>query len=67
MVKMAAVPAGIAVFTYLKQSPLPGAVIGPGDTLSAKNPVIASDGSLTADSATLQKSPIASQSTEVIP
>lgn len=56
MLKMALVPAGFAVFTYLKQSPLPS-VIGPGDTLKTLNPVIASDGSMTADSATLQKAP----------
>src|ERR1700679_3274447 len=59
MVKMAAVPAGIAVFTYLQKSPLPpDSVIGPGDTVTAKNPVISATGSISADSATIQKAPV---------
>jgi hypothetical protein len=66
MLKMAAVPAGIAVFTYLKQSPLPPeSVIGPGDTVKTVNPVI-TQGQITADSATITKAPAPNQ-TEVKP
>lgn len=58
MVKVAGVPAMFAAFTYLKQSPLPtNIVFSPGDTLNAKNAVIGKDGSISADSATLQKAP----------
>lgn len=58
MVKVAGVPAMFSAFTYLKQSPLPSApVIGPGDNLSTQKPVIAPDGSITAESAILQKAP----------
>lgn len=58
MIKVAGVPAMFAAFSYLKQSPLPAAaVLGPGDTVNAKNPVIAKDGSITAESAIIQKAP----------
>lgn len=56
MVKLAIVPAMVAVFTYLKQSPLPN-LIGPGDTANVKNPVISPDGTITGSSATLTKAP----------
>ncbi len=56
MIKVAGVPALFSAFTYLKQSPLPGA-LGPGDTLNVKNPTFSASGELTADSATLQKAP----------
>jgi hypothetical protein len=54
MLKLSFVPAAVAVFTYLKQSPLPG-LIGPGDTATVKDPTIASDGTITGTSATLTK------------
>lgn len=56
MAKMAAVPTFLAVFAYLKQSPVPG-LVGPGDTASIKNPTISPDGTISGDSATLQKAP----------
>ncbi len=65
MLKMAAVPAGIAVFTYLKQSPLPpDTVLQSGDTATVKDPIITS-GSISGTSATIQKA--ASNDTEVKP
>ncbi len=56
MAKLSAVPAALAVFGYLKASPLP-ALIGPGDTATVKNPVISPDGNITGTSATLTKAP----------
>ena len=55
MLKLAIVPAMVAVFTYLQKSPLPGNVIGPGDKATVQNPVISADGSMTGTSATLIK------------
>jgi hypothetical protein len=56
MAKLAAVPAILAVFAYLKASPLPP-TLGPGDTLKVTNPTISATGTISADSATLQKAP----------
>lgn len=56
ILKLTMAPALVAVFSYLQRSPLPPpSVLGPGDTATVKNPVIAQDGSITGDSATLQK------------
>lgn len=55
MLKLSLVPAMTAVFTYLKQSPLPNTILGAGDTVTLKNPTINADSSVTADSATVQK------------
>jgi hypothetical protein len=52
--KITLAPAIIAVFAVLKQSPLPGSVIQPGDKLNVQNPVI-QDGVITGDTAQLQK------------
>lgn len=57
MAKMSFVPTALAVFGYLKQSPVPNDVLGPGDTATVKNPVIATDGTISGTSATLQKAP----------
>lgn len=54
MVKLSAIPAIVAVFGYLKTSPLPG-LVGPGDTATVQNPVISADGTVTGTSATLTK------------
>lgn len=56
MVKLSAIPAMVAVFGYLKTSPLP-ALIQPGDTATVQNPTILSDGTITGSSATLKKAP----------
>jgi hypothetical protein len=56
MIKLSVVPAMLAVFGYLKASPLPG-LIEPGDVATVKNPVIGTDGSITGTSATLTKGP----------
>jgi hypothetical protein len=56
MVKLATVPAMVAVFTYLQRSPLPP-LIGPGDQIAGKNVAIDAAGNLTADAATLTKAP----------
>lgn len=56
MVKMAAVPTFLAVFAYLKQSPVPG-LIEPGDTATVQNPIISPSGTISGTSATLQKAP----------
>jgi hypothetical protein len=56
MVKVAGAPALFSAFTYLKASPLPP-TLGPGDTLKVTNPTISATGTITADSATLQKAP----------
>ncbi len=55
VLKLTMVPTLLQVFAYLKQSPLPGAVIEPGDKASIQNPTIAPDGTITGTSATLQK------------
>lgn len=54
MVKLSIVPAMIAVFGYLKTSPLPN-MLGPGDTATVQNPVISPSGAITGTSATLTK------------
>lgn len=46
----------VAAAAFLKQSPLPP-LIGPGDKATVLNPTIATDGTITGDSATLQKAP----------
>lgn len=56
MVKVVAVPALYSMFAYLKQSPLPG-VIGPGDKAVLENPVINTDGTISATSGVLTKAP----------
>ena len=56
MAKLAVVPAALAVFGYLKASPLPS-LMGPGDTATVKDPVISADGTISGSSATLQKAP----------
>jgi hypothetical protein len=56
MLKLSAVPAMIAVFTYLKQSPLPPAsVIGPGDKATIQDPKITPEGTISGTSAVLEK------------
>lgn len=57
MIKISGGPALFAAFTYLKQSPLPGSLLAPGDKASVLNPVIAPDGTISGTSATLQKAP----------
>lgn len=47
---------GVAAAAFLRQSPLPP-LIGPGDKATVLNPTISSDGTITGDSATLQKAP----------
>lgn len=55
MAKVSALPAMIAVFAYLKTSPLPP-LIQPGDTATVQNPIIdAQAGTITGTSATLKK------------
>lgn len=59
MGKMALIGAVVPVLTLLKQSPLPtSAILEPGDTAQLKNPVISPDGTITGDSATLQKASV---------
>ena len=53
--KMTLVPALISVFTFLKQSPLPGALLSPGDKATLLDPHIALDGTISGSSATLVK------------
>jgi len=55
MVRVSVVPAMIAVFVYLKQSPLPPInTLGPGDVVTVKNPVVTPD-TISGSSATLTK------------
>ena len=55
MAKVSALPAMIAVFGYLKASPLP-TLIEPGDTATVQNPTIdTAAGTITGTSATLKK------------
>lgn len=57
MAKVSALPAMIAVFGYLKASPLP-TLIEPGDTATVQNPTIdTAAGTITGTSATLKKAP----------
>lgn len=60
MLKLSLVPAAVAVFSYLKQSPLP-ALMGPGDTATVDNPSISPDGTISGSSATLVKAKGAAQ------
>lgn len=58
IVKIVLVPTGIAVFAYLKASPLPGTqVLAPNDKVDLQNPVIMA-GSITADSAVVTKATV---------
>lgn len=55
MLRVSIVPALIAVFAYLKQSPLPPLnPLGPGDVVTVKNPVVTPD-TISGSSATLTK------------
>lgn len=56
ILKLTVVPTLLAVFGYLKQSPVPKlSILGPGDTATVKNPVLSPDGTLSGTSATLVK------------
>lgn len=57
IVKLVTVPTAIAVFGYLKQSPLPALILSPGDKATLTDPVLAPDGSISGSSATLEKAP----------
>lgn len=57
LLKILAIPTATHLFLYLRKSPWPGVTIAiePGDTASAQNVSVASDGTVTADSITIAK------------